>query len=297
MPRSLSPEHRMRIIHEALTFDDVLLEPAYSDVLPREVQLKTQLTRGLALNIPVVSSAMDTVTEAKLAITLAQEGGIGIIHKNLSPKDQARQVEQVKKFESGVIHDPITVTPDTTIRDVIALTRAKNISGVPVVEGENLVGIVTHRDLRFETQRDAPVSAVMTPKDRLVTVREGADKEQVLGLLHKHRIEKVLVVDKDKGFKLRGMITVKDIQKAHDYPLACKDARGALRVGAAVGTGVDTDERVALLVEAGVDVIIVDSAHGHSRGVIERVRKIKREYSAVQLVGGNVATAEGARAL
>jgi IMP dehydrogenase len=287
----------MRIIHEALTFDDVLLEPAYSEVLPREVKLKTQLTRSLSLNIPIISAAMDTVTEARLAITLAQEGGIGIIHRNMPPKDQARQVQQVKKFESGVIHDPITVTPDTTIRDVIALTRAKNISGVPVVEGENLVGIVTHRDLRFETQRDAPVSAVMTPKDRLVTVREGADKDTVLGLLHKHRIEKVLVVDKDKGFKLRGMITVKDIQKAHDYPLACKDERGALRVGAAVGTGVDTDERVALLVEAGVDVIIVDSAHGHSRGVIERARKIKREYSAVQLVAGNVATAEGARAL
>ena len=262
----------MRIIHEALTFDDVLLEPAYSEVLPREVKLKTQLTRSLSLNIPIISSAMDTVTEARLAITLAQEGGIGIIHKNMSPKDQARQVQQVKKFESGVIHDPITVTPDTTIRDVIALTRSKNISGVPVVEGENLVGIVTHRDLRFETQRDAPVSAVMTPKDRLVTVREGADKDHVLGLLHKHRIEKVLVVDKDKGFKLRGMITVKDIQKAHDYPLACKDERGALRVGAAVGTGIDTDERVALLVEAGVDVIIVDTAHGHSRNVLERVR-------------------------
>jgi IMP dehydrogenase len=265
--------------------------------LPREVKLRTQLTRSLSLNIPIISAAMDTVTEARLAITLAQEGGIGIIHKNMSPKDQARQVQQVKKFESGIIHDPITVTPDTTIRDVIALTRAKNISGVPVVEGENLVGIVTHRDLRFETQRDAPVSAVMTPKDRLVTVPEGAEKEKVLGLLHKHRIEKVLVVDKDKGFKLRGMITVKDIQKAHDYPLACKDERGALRVGAAVGTGVDTDERVALLVEAGVDVVIVDTAHGHSRGVIERVRKIKREHRDLQLIAGNVATAEGARAL
>ena len=287
----------MRIIHEALTFDDVLLEPAYSEVLPREVQLKTQLTRSLTLNIPVISSAMDTVTEARLAITLAQEGGMGIIHKNMSPKDQAHQVELVKKFESGVIHDPITVTPDTTIRDVIALTRAKNISGVPVVEGEKLVGIVTHRDLRFETQRDAPVSAVMTPKDRLVTVREGAAKDEVLGLLHKHRIEKVLVVDKDKGFKLRGMITVKDIQKAHDYPSACKDARGALRVGAAVGTGIDTDERIQLLVEAGVDVVVVDTAHGHSRGVIERVRKIKREYPELQIIGGNVATAEGARAL
>ena len=287
----------MRIIHEALTFDDVLLEPAYSEVLPREVKLKTQLTRSLSLNIPIISSAMDTVTEARLAITLAQEGGIGIIHKNMSPKDQARQVQQVKKFESGVIHDPITVTPDTTIRDVIALTRSKNISGVPVVEGENLVGIVTHRDLRFETQRDAPVSQVMTPKERLVTVREGADKDHVLGLLHKHRIEKVLVVDKDKGFKLRGMITVKDIQKAHDYPLACKDERGALRVGAAVGTGVDTDERVALLVEAGADVIIVDTAHGHSRNVLERVRAIKRAYPDLQLIAGNIVTAEAAKAL
>jgi IMP dehydrogenase len=215
----------------------------------------------------------------------------------MSPKDQAHQVQQVKKFESGVIHDPITVTPDTTIRDVIALTRAKNISGVPVVEGENLVGIVTHRDLRFETQRDAPVAAVMTPKERLVTVREGAAKDEVLSLLHKHRIEKVLVVDKDKGFKLRGMITVKDIQKAHDYPYACKDARGALRVGAAVSTGPDTDERVQLLVEAGVDVVVVDTAHGHSRGVIDRVRKIKRDYKDLQLIAGNVATAEGARAL
>src|SRR5688572_25989987 len=288
----------MRIIHEALTFDDVLLEPAYSEVLPREVKLKTQLTRSLSLNIPIISAAMDTVTEARLAITLAQEGGIGIIHKNMSPKDQARQVQQVKKFESGVIHDPITVTPDTTIRDVIALTRAKNISGVPVVEdGENLVGIVTHRDLRFETQRDAPVSSVMTPKDRLVTVREGADKDQVLGLLHKHRIEKVLVVDKDKGFKLRGMITVKDIQKAHDYPLACKDERGALRVGAAVGTGIDTDERVALLVEAGVDVVIVDTAHGHSRNVLERVRAVKLAYPNLQLIAGNIVTAEAAKAL
>jgi IMP dehydrogenase len=285
----------MRIIHEALTFDDVLLEPAYSDFLPREAQLKTQLTRALTLNIPIVSAAMDTVTEARLAITLAQEGGIGIIHKNMSPKQQARQVQQVKKFESGVIHDPITVSPDTTIREVIDLTRAKNISGVPVVEGEDLVGIVTHRDLRFETQREAPVSAVMTPKDRLVTVREGADKDEVLGLLHKHRIEKVLVVD--KGFKLRGMITVKDIQKAHDYPLACKDERGALRVGAAVGTGADTEERVSLLVEAGVDVVIVDTAHGHSKNVLERVRSLKRSYPDLQLIAGNIVTAEAAKAL
>jgi len=285
----------MRIVHEALTFDDVLLEPAYSEILPREVQLKTQLTRSLTLNIPIISAAMDTVTEARLAIALAQEGGIGIIHKNKSPQQQARQVSQVKKFESGVIHDPITVSPDTTIRQVIDLTRSKNISGVPVVEGEDLVGIVTHRDLRFETQRDAPVSAVMTPKERLVTVREGAEKDEVLRLLHKHRIEKVLVID--KAFKLRGMITVKDIQKAHDYPYACKDARGALRVGAAVGTGVDTEERVAMLVEAGVDVVIVDTAHGHTRGVIDRVRSVKRDHPNLQLIAGNIVTAEAAKAL
>jgi IMP dehydrogenase len=285
----------MRIIHEALTFDDVLLEPAYSEILPREVQLKTQLTRSLSLNIPIISAAMDTVTEARLAITLAQEGGIGIIHKNMTPKDQARQVQQVKKFESGVIHDPITVSPDATIRQVIDLTRSKNISGVPVVEGEDLLGIVTHRDLRFETQHDAPVSSVMTPKDRLVTVREGAEKDEVLGLLHKHRIEKVLVVD--KAFKLRGMITVKDIQKAHDYPYACKDQRGALRVGAAVGTGIDTEERVALLVEAGVDVVIVDTAHGHTRGVLDRVRAIKRDHPDLQLIAGNIVTGEAAKAL
>jgi IMP dehydrogenase len=285
----------MRIIHEALTFDDVLLEPAYSDFLPREVQLNTQLTRELTLNIPIVSAAMDTVTEARLAIALAQEGGIGIIHKNMAPADQARQVRQVKRFESGVIHDPITVSPDATIRQVIDLTRSKNISGVPVVEGEDLVGIVTHRDLRFETQRDAPISSVMTPKERLVTAREGADKDEVLGLFHRHRIEKVLVVD--KAFKLRGMITVKDIQKAHDYPYACKDSRGALRAGAAVGTGIDTDERVAALVEAGVDVVIVDTAHGHSKNVLDRVRAIKRQYPDLQLIAGNIVTAAAAKAL
>jgi IMP dehydrogenase len=285
----------MRIIHEALTFDDVLLEPAYSDFLPREVQLKTNLTRTLTLNIPIVAAAMDTVTEARLAIALAQEGGIGIVHKNMPPKDQARQVSQVKKFESGVIHDPFTVSPEATIRQVIELTRSKNISGVPVVEGEDLVGIVTHRDLRFETQHDAAVSSVMTPKERLVTVHEGAGKDEVLGLFHRHRIEKVLVVD--KAFKLRGMITVKDIQKAHDYPYACKDARGALRVGAAVGTGIDTDERIAALVEAGVDVVIVDTAHGHSKNVLERIRMTKRAYPDLQLIGGNVVTADAAKAL
>jgi IMP dehydrogenase len=296
MRRSSYPELPMRIVHEALTFDDVLLEPAYSDILPREVLLKTRLTRGLTLNIPVVSAAMDTVTEGRLAIALAQEGGIGIIHKNMSPKDQARQVRQVKKFESGIIHDPITVSPDATIRDVIDLTRSKNISGVPVVQGEDLVGIVTHRDLRFETQGgDAPVTAVMTPKERLVTVREGADKDEVLGLFHKHRIEKVLVVD--KAFKLRGMITVKDIQKAHDYPYACKDERGALRVGAAVGTGADTDERLELLVDAGVDVVIVDTAHGHTKGVIDRVKLVKKKYPNLQLIAGNIVTGEAAKAL
>jgi IMP dehydrogenase len=285
----------MRIIQEALTFDDVLLQPAYSEILPREVSLKTKLTRDLTLNIPIISAAMDTVTEARLAITLAQEGGIGIIHKNMSPADQVRQVLSVKKFESGIISDPITIGPDASIRDVIELTRAENISGVPVVKGQELVGIVTHRDLRFETQLEAPVSTVMTPKERLVTVQEGAGKAEVLGLLHKHRIEKVLVVDKD--FKLRGMITAKDFQKATDFPAACKDERGALRVGAAVGTGLDTEERVMGLVEAGVDVIVVDTAHGHSKGVIERVREIKRTYPALALLAGNIVTGEAAKAL
>jgi IMP dehydrogenase len=238
---------------------------------------------------------MDTVTEARLAITLAQEGGIGIIHKNMSPAEQARQVLRVKKFESGIVSDPITISPDASIREVLELTRAQKISGLPVVKGKDLVGIVTHRDIRFEKKLEAPVSTVMTPKERLVTVLEGAEKEQVLGLLHKHRIEKVLVVDKD--FKLCGMITAKDFQKATDYPYACKDARGALRVGAAVGTGADTDERVAGLVEAGVDVIIVDTAHGHSKGVIDRVRSIKRDYPELELIAGNIVTGEAAKAL
>ena len=285
----------MRVIHEALTFDDVLLQPAWSEILPREVELKTRLSRSLELNIPIVAAAMDTVTEAKLAITLAQEGGIGIIHKNMPPREQARQVRAVKKFESGVINDPITIHPGATIREVIDLTRANNISGVPVVEGEELVGIVTHRDLRFETQLEAPVSTVMTPKERLVTVREGAAGDEVMTLLHRHRIEKVLVVD--DNFELRGMITAKDFQKATDYPNACKDGLGALRVGAAVGTGIDTGERVALLVEAGVDVVIVDTAHGHSRGVIERVADIKREHPDLELIAGNIVTAEAARSL
>jgi IMP dehydrogenase len=285
----------MRIIREALTFDDVLLQPAYSDVLPREVDLQTRLTRELRLNIPIVSAAMDTVTEARLAIALAQEGGIGIIHKNMPPAEQARQVRAVKKFESGVVSDPITVSPEATIQEVLSLTRANGFSGMPVVEGEDLVGIVTNRDLRFETQLEAPVSSVMTPKDRLVTVREGADKDEVLGLLHRHRIEKVLVVDED--FKLRGMITAKDFQKATDYPFACKDELGALRVGAAVGTGIDTRERVEALIQARVDVIIVDTAHGFSRGVIERVKEIKGAYPDVQLIAGNIVTGNAAQAL
>jgi IMP dehydrogenase len=286
---------RMRIAREALTFDDVLLQPDYSDVLPREVDLSTRLTTGIVLKIPLLSAAMDTVTEARLAITLAQEGGIGIIHRNMSPEMQAREVLRVKKFESGIVRDPITVSPDMSIREVIDLTKAMGISGVPVVEGKQTIGIVTGRDLRFETNLDAPVATVMTPQDRLVTVREGADDDEVLSLLHKHRIEKVLVVTDD--FELRGMITAKDFQKASDYPHACKDDRGALRVGAAVGTGYDTDERVAGLVDAGVDVIVVDSAHGFSKGVIDRVRRVKDAHPDLQVIGGNVVTAEAAEAL
>jgi len=285
----------MRIVQEALTFDDVLLLPAYSTVLPKDVCLKTQLTRDITLNIPLVSAAMDTVTESSLAIALAQEGGIGIIHKNLSPERQAYQVRRVKKFESGVINDPIVTSPTTSIREILELTRAHHISGVPVVEGEDLVGIVTSRDLRFETKLDSPVSRIMTPKDRLVTVREGADRQEVIGLLHKYRIEKVLVVN--DRFQLRGMITVKDIQKSSDYPLACKDDLGRLRVGAAVSTGAGTEERVEALVGAGVDVIVVDTAHGHSQGVLERIRWLKQHYPQVQVIGGNIATAAAARDL
>jgi IMP dehydrogenase len=285
----------MQIIQEALTFDDVLLVPAHSTVLPRDVDMTTQLTRTISLNIPLVAAAMDTVTEARLAIAMAQEGGIGIIHKNMTIEQQAREVRHVKKHESGVIKDPITVSPDATVRDVIKLTRAKNISGVPVVNGDELVGIVTSRDLRFETRLDEPVSKVMTPKERLVTINENADRKEAIALLHKYRIEKVLVVD--DAFNLRGMITVKDIQKAKDYPLACKDEQERLRVGAAVGTGAGTEERVAALVAAGVDVIIVDTAHGHSQGVLDRVRWVKTNYPQVQVIGGNIATAEAALAL
>lgn len=285
----------MRIAKEALTFDDVLLQPGYSDVLPREVDMATQLTAEIKLNIPLLSAAMDTVTESPLAIALAQEGGMGIIHKNMPPENQALEVLKVKKFESGIVKDPITVSPDETIREVIELTNAMGISGVPVVDGKETIGIVTHRDLRFETNLDAPVATVMTPKERLVTVREGADDEEVLSLLHKHRIEKVLVVD-DK-FELRGMITAKDFQKATDYPRACKDERGALRVGAAVGTGQDTDERIEALVNAGVDVVVVDTSHGFSKGVLDRVRRTTEAYPDLQVIGGNIVTADAALAL
>ncbi len=285
----------MRIVKEALTFDDVLLQPEYSEVLPREADLTTKLTSEITLNIPLLSAAMDTVTEARLAIALAQEGGIGIIHKNMQPEEQAGQVQRVKKYESGIIRDPITVSPDMTIREVIELTRAMSISGVPVVENKETLGIVTHRDLRFETQLDAPVSTVMTPKERLITVGEGADDEEVLSLLHQHRIEKVLVVTED--FELRGMITAKDFQKASDFPHACKDARGALRVGAAVGIGSDTDERVEGLVKAGVDVVVIDTSHGFSKGVISRIKRTKKHYPDLQIIAGNIVSADAAVAL
>jgi IMP dehydrogenase len=286
----------MRISEQpALTFDDVLLVPAFSQVLPRDVELKTLLTREISLNIPIISAAMDTVTEARLAIAIAQEGGIGIIHKNMSAEAQAQQVRTVKKFESGVIKDPFTVTPDTSIREVLELTHANNISGVPVVDGEQLVGIVTSRDLRFETRFEDPVKNIMTPKERLVTVRENADDQEIKALLHKFRIEKVLVVNDQ--FQLRGLVTVKDIQKAHEFPNACKDSHEQLRVGAAVSVGQGAKERVDALVNAGADVVVVDTAHGHSAGVLEMVRWIKSQYPDAQVIGGNVATAEGARAL
>jgi IMP dehydrogenase len=285
----------MRIAQEALTFDDVLLLPAHSTVMPKDVSLNTRLTRGIELKIPLISAAMDTVTEAGLAIAIAQAGGVGIVHKNMDLEEQARHVSRVKKYESGVIKDPITVSPNTSIRDVMQLTQSSNISGVPVVDGEELVGIVTARDLRFETRYDNPVTNVMTPKDRLVTVKEGASNEEIVSLLHAHRIEKVLVVN-DK-FQLRGLVTVKDIQKAEEFPNACKDEYGRLRVGAAVGTGGGTEERVASLVTAGVDVLVVDTAHGHSQGVLDRVSWIKQHFPEVQVIGGNIATAEAALAL
>ncbi|MCK0164661.1 IMP dehydrogenase [Marinobacter sp. S6332] len=285
----------LRIAEEALTFDDVLLVPGYSEVLPHQVDLRTKLTRTITLNIPLVSAAMDTVTDAELAIAMAQEGGIGIMHKNMNPEQQAAEVRRVKKFESGVVKDPITVSPKNTVRELVEITMANNISGLPVVDGTELVGIVTGRDIRFESSMDTPVHQIMTPKDKLVTVQEGASLDEVKELLHRHRIEKVLVVNAD--FQLRGLITAKDIQKSKDYPLACKDSQGRLRVGAAVGTGGDTEARIIALADAGVDVIVVDTAHGHSRGVIERVRWIKKHYPDLQVIGGNIATGEAAKAL
>ncbi len=285
----------MRVVRKALTFDDVLLVPAHSLVVPRDVALATRLTRSITLNVPLVSAAMDTVTEARLAIAIAQEGGLGIIHKNMSPAKQAAEAAKVKRFESGVVKDPIIVPPTMSVREVIALTQRYRFSGLPVVEGRRVVGIVTNRDLRFETNLDQPVANIMTKGDRLVTVAEGADLEHAKSLMHQHRLERVLVVNDE--MELRGLITVKDILKATEHPLACKDELGRLRVGAAVGTGADTDERVEALVGAGVDVIVVDTSHGHSQGVLERVANVKKRFPQVQVIGGNIATADGAKAL
>src|SRR6267142_1229043 len=285
----------MRVIQKALTFDDVLLLPAHSRVLPRQVSLKTRLTRKLELNVPLVSAAMDTVTEARLAITIAQEGGIGIVHKNLTPQAQAAEVAKVKRFESGVLRDPMTVTQEMTVREVMALQREHRISGFPVVKNGKVVGIVTNRDLRFETNLDQPVKAIMTPQRKLITVRDGSSREEAMKLMHQHRLERVLVVDEE--FHLKGLVTVKDILKESEHPNASKDPQGKLRVGAAVGVGEGTDERVAALVEAGADVLVVDTAHGHAQGVLDRVKWIKTRYPQMQVVGGNVGTGDGARAL
>ncbi len=285
----------MRVVQKALTFDDVLLVPAHSSILPKDVSLKTRLTREISLNIPLVSAAMDTVTESRLAIALAQEGGIGIIHKNMSVKAQALEVSKVKRFESGVVKDPITISQEMTVRDVLTLTRQHRISGLPVVDGNLVVGIITNRDLRFETNLDQPIRNIMTPRDRLVTVREGASREEAMALMHKHRLERVLVVN--EAFELRGLVTVKDIMKSTEHPLACKDGFGRLRAGAAIGVGEGSEERAEALIEAGVDVIVVDTAHGHSQGVLDRVKWVKKNYPSVQVVGGNIATAAAARAL
>ncbi|MBC7573735.1 MAG: IMP dehydrogenase [Herminiimonas sp.] len=285
----------MRLLQKALTFDDVLLVPAYSNILPKDTSLDTRLTRNISLKIPLLSAAMDTVTEARLAIAMAQEGGIGIVHKNLTPKEQAREIVKVKRFESGVVRDPITIPPTMTIREVIALSQQHGISGFPVVEGKQLVGIITNRDLRFEEDLGAQVRAKMTPREQLVYVKEGADLSEAKRLMNKHRLERVMVVD--DAFELRGLITVKDIQKATEHPFASKDVHGKLRVGAAVGVGADNDERIELLVAAGVDVIVVDTAHGHSQGVLDRVKWVKRNYPQVDVIGGNIATAAAAKAL
>jgi IMP dehydrogenase len=293
--RPLQRKVFMRIIQKALTFDDVLLVPAHSTVLPRDVSLRTQLTRKISLNIPLLSAAMDTVTESRLAIALAQEGGIGIVHKNMSAQAQADKISKVKRFESGVVKDPVTVSPEMTVREVLSLTKKFKISGLPVVKGSQLVGIVTNRDLRFETRLDQPVRDIMTPRDRLITVKENAQLEEARGLMHKHRIERVLVVN--DAFELRGLMTVKDILKSNEHPNACKDDQGRLRVGAAVGVGEGTDERVILLAEAGVDVIVVDTAHGHSQGVLDRVQWVKKNFPKIEVIGGNIATGAAAHAL
>lgn len=285
----------MRVIQKALTFDDVLLVPAHSTILPRDVDLSTQLTRTIRLNLPLLSSAMDTVTEARLAIAIAQEGGIGIVHKNMSAKAQALEVSKVKRYESGIVKDPVTVGPQMLVRDVLALTRQYNISGLPVIDNGQLVGIVTNRDLRFETRMDAKVGEIMTPKERLVTVKEGTSIDEARRLMHEHRLERVLVVN--DAFQLKGLITVKDIIKTSEHPNAAKDEQGRLIVGAAVGTGEGTEERVALLAEAGVDAIVVDTAHGHSQGVLNRVKWVKQNFPHVQVIGGNIATAAAALAL
>ena len=285
----------MRVIQKALTFDDVLLLPAHSRVLPREVSLKTRLTRKIQLNLPLVSAAMDTVTEARLAIAIAQEGGIGIIHKNLTPQAQAAEVHKVKRFESGVLRDPMTIPPDMPVREVIALQREHKISGFPVVKNGKVVGIVTNRDLRFETNLEQPVKAIMTPQKKLITVPEGTTRDEAMKLLHQHRLERVLVVDDD--LELMGLVTVQDILKESEHPDACKDAHGKLRVGAAVGVGEGTEERIGALVEAGVDVLVVDTAHGHAQGVLDRVAWIKKNFKKVEVIGGNVGTGDGAKAL
>jgi IMP dehydrogenase len=285
----------MRIIQKALTFDDVLLVPAFSNVLPRDVTLRTQFTRNISLHIPLISAAMDSVTESRLAIALAQEGGIGIVHKNMTPQAQAANITKVKRFESGVVKDPITITEEMTVRDVLDLTRQHKISGLPVVNGKQLVGIVTNRDIRFENSLDQPIKNIMTPKDRLITVMENASLDEARNLMHKHRIERVLVVNKE--FELRGLMTVKDILKSNEHPLASKDRYGHLRVGAAVGVAQDTEERVTLLAQAGVDAIVVDTAHGHSQGVLERVRWVKDNFPQVEVIGGNIATGSAAQAL
>ncbi|HET6801349.1 MAG: IMP dehydrogenase [Betaproteobacteria bacterium] len=285
----------MRVVRKALTFDDVLLVPAHSLVVPRDVSLVTRLTRSITLNIPLLSAAMDTVTEARLAIGIAQEGGLGIVHKNMTPARQAAEVAKVKRFESGVVKDPITIPPSMSVRQVLALTQQYRISGLPVVEGRRVVGIVTNRDLRFETNLDQPVSRIMTPAEKLVTVPEGTDLDTAKALMHRHRLERVLVIDDAR--ELRGLITVKDILKSTEHPIASKDELGRLRVGAAVGTAGDTEQRVEALVGAGVDVIVVDTSHGHSQGVLDRVQWVKKRYPQVQVIGGNVATAAGAKAL